>query len=147
MVMSLAGKNAVARHQNQGFTLGQLEDGVRLAVFGVNMGMLKTEHTPLAMQFNQHGSIIGHHIAMLFASQFRNLAAGEVLVVRSNRLIASCAQDSLMRLVAAKNGPCCRVVPVAIDWLARHTRAQVLLRKGTQQTADVQSRLRSNLSS
>ena len=48
------------------------------------------------------GRIEGHHIAMLFASQFRNLAAGEVLVVRSNSLIARCAQDSLMRLVDAK---------------------------------------------
>ena len=80
--MSLAGKNAVARHQNQGFALGQIEDGVRLAVLRVNMGMLKTEHTPLAMQFNQHGANVTHHIPMLFASQFRDLAVGEVVVVR-----------------------------------------------------------------
>ena len=92
--MSLAGKNAVARHQNQGFTLGQLEDGVRLAVLGVNMGMPIIGHTlagrglprsgdtPLAMQFNQHGANVTHHIAVLFASQFGDLAAGEVVVVR-----------------------------------------------------------------
>jgi hypothetical protein len=29
-----------------------------------------------------------------------------------------------MRLVAAKNGHCCRVVPAAIGWLARHPRTQ-----------------------
>ena len=39
---------------------------------------------------------------MLLTSQFRNLAAGEAVVVRSNSLIARCAQDSLMRLVDAK---------------------------------------------
>ena len=80
--MSLAGKSAVAGHQNQGFTLGQIEDGVRLAVLGVHLGMLKTEHTPLAMRFNQHGANVTHHIAVLFASQFGDLAAGEVVVVR-----------------------------------------------------------------
>ena len=105
MVMSLAGKNAVARHQIQGFALGQLEDGVRLPVLGVHQGMLKSQHTPLAMQFDQHGANISHHIAMLFASQFNNLSAGEVLVVRSNSLIARCAQDSLMRLVVVKRQP------------------------------------------
>ena len=80
--MSLAGKNAVARHQNQGFTLGQLEDGVRLVVLGVHLGMLKSQHTPLAMQFDRHGASLTHHIPMLFASQFRDLAVGEVVVVR-----------------------------------------------------------------
>lgn len=105
MVMSLAGKNAVARHQNQGFALGQLEDEVRLAVLGVHLGVLKIKDAPLALQFDQNWSNIGHHIAMLFASQFNNLSAGEVLVVRSNSLIARCAQDSLMRLVVAKRQP------------------------------------------
>lgn len=74
----------------------------------MHMGVLKSQHTPLAMQFDQHGSNIGHHIAMLFASQFNNLPAGEVLVVRSNSLIARCAQDSLMRLVAEKTAPVTR---------------------------------------
>ena len=73
----------------------------------MHMGVLKSQHTPLAMQFDQHGSNIGHHIAMLFASQFRNLGAG-VVVVRSNSLIARCAQDSLMRLVAEKTAPVTR---------------------------------------
>ena len=103
--MSLAGKNAVARHQNQGFALGQLEDEVRLAVLGVHLGVLKSKDAPLAMQFDQHGASVTHHIPMLFASQFRILAAGEVLVVRSHSRIARCAQDSLMRLVVAKRPP------------------------------------------
>ena len=80
--MSLAGKNAVARHQNQGFALGQVEDGVQLSVLGVHLGLLKSQHTPLAMQLNQHGASVTHHIPMLFASQFGDLAAGEVMVVR-----------------------------------------------------------------
>lgn len=82
MVMSLAGKNAVTRHQNQGFALGQLEDEVRLAVLGVHLGVLKSKDAPLAMQFDQHGASVTHHIPMLFASQFGDLAAGEVVVVR-----------------------------------------------------------------
>lgn len=56
-----AHRDAVAGDENQGFALGETVDRVGLAVLLVDLGLLKTEHTPFAVQawFQSESSWLG----------------------------------------------------------------------------------------
>jgi hypothetical protein len=96
---AMAQSNVVARYQGQGQFAVKVEArffaSVGILIDAAKTGCIFFEHI-------EHGPDVSQHVCMVLASQFRNLAAGEVLMVRSNSLIARCAQDRVMRLGAVK---------------------------------------------